>query len=82
MTARPPEARISPLYRALGDRLFAGAVLALCLLIIGIVVLIGWQLAANGSRAFAAFGLLGFLGEPPGTRWRMSSGPGLSSWAP
>ncbi|WP_041652286.1 phosphate ABC transporter permease subunit PstC [Allomeiothermus silvanus] len=66
MTARPPEARISPLYRALGDRLFAGVVLVLCLLIIGIVVLIGWQLAANGSRAFAAFGLLGFLG---GSTW-------------
>lgn len=57
---------ISPLYKAFGDRLFTTTVLILCLLIIGIVVLIGWQLASSGSRAFQAFGLMGFLG---GTTW-------------
>ncbi len=56
----------SPLYRAFGDRLFVYAILVLCLLIIGIVVLMGWQLAAGGSRVFAQFGLLGFLG---GVTW-------------
>jgi phosphate transport system permease protein len=56
----------SPLYRAFGDRLFVYGVLALCLLIIGIVALMGWQLASGGSRAFAQFGILNFLG---GTTW-------------
>jgi len=56
----------SPLYRALGDRLFLYVILALSLLVISIVVLMGWQLAAGGSRAFAQFGLLGFIG---GVTW-------------
>ncbi|MBF6593310.1 MAG: phosphate ABC transporter permease subunit PstC [Thermaceae bacterium] len=56
----------SPLYRAFGDRLFAGLVLLLCLLIIGIVLLIGWQLGWNGARAFEVFGIVGFLSS---TAW-------------
>lgn len=56
----------SPLYRALGDRLFVVAILVLCLIIIGVVLLIGWQLASKGSAAVQAFGLLGFLG---GATW-------------
>lgn len=68
MTTQPGRIKLSPspLYRAFGDRLFAGLVLALCLVIIGIVLLIGWQLAANGSKALQAFGVLPFLG---GTTW-------------
>ncbi len=68
MTSQPRKINLSPspLYRALGDRLFAGLVLALCLLIIGIVLLIGWQLAANGSKALQTFGVFQFLG---GTTW-------------
>lgn len=65
-TQTQPRPGASPLYRALGDRLFAGLVLALCLLIIGIVVLIGWQLGTKGAQAFAAFGIGGFLA---GTTW-------------
>ncbi|MDX2006929.1 MAG: phosphate ABC transporter permease subunit PstC [Meiothermus sp.] len=62
----PVPAAPSPLYRAFGDRLFVYAVIALCAVIIGIVVLMGWQLAAGGSAAWARFGLLGFVG---GTTW-------------
>jgi phosphate transport system permease protein len=66
-TQTPPISNTqNPLYRAFGDRLFVYAVIALCAVIIGIVVLMGWQLAVGGSAAFAKFGLLGFLG---GTTW-------------
>ncbi|MER3443148.1 MAG: phosphate ABC transporter permease subunit PstC [Meiothermus sp.] len=56
----------SPLYRALGDRLFVGAILVLCLLVIGIVLVMGWQLGSAGSKALAAFGFWGFLA---GSTW-------------
>ncbi|RIH81233.1 Phosphate transport system permease protein PstC [Calidithermus terrae] len=56
----------SPLYRALGDRLFVGAILVLCLLVIGIVLVMGWQLGSAGSEALAAFGFWGFLS---GSTW-------------
>ncbi|MDX2006858.1 MAG: phosphate ABC transporter permease subunit PstC [Meiothermus sp.] len=62
----PIQNSASPLYRAFGDRLFVYAVLALCLMIIGIVVLMGWQLATGGSAALLQFGLGGFIG---GTTW-------------
>lgn len=68
MTTQPSKIKLnpSPLYRAFGDRLFAAAVLILCLVIIGIVLIIGWQLASKGSTALQAFGVWGFLS---GTTW-------------
>jgi phosphate transport system permease protein len=68
MASQPPPigARQSPLYRAFGDRIFLAALLLFGLIVIGIVILMGWQLAAGGSQAFAQFGLLGFLG---GVTW-------------